>query len=91
MTLYRTKPQTIEAVQWHGDNETDIVSLFPQGTRFMWSKYEFTAYPPGGGRFHANRLDWVVLVGVFYDRWPNSNFLQVFERVEPEPESDGSD
>lgn len=25
MTLYRTKPQTINAVQWRGDNEVDVV------------------------------------------------------------------
>lgn len=25
MTRYRTKPQTVEAVQWRGDNEVDMV------------------------------------------------------------------
>lgn len=36
MTTYQTKPQTVEAVQWRGDNADELIALCPEGAKFVW-------------------------------------------------------
>lgn len=58
MTTYQTKPQTVEAVQWRGDNESEITAFFG-GASFLWSGpmvFVTTAL----GRASMTKGDWAV-------------------------------
>lgn len=76
MTLYRTKPQTVEAVQWRGNNEAEVVQTLGS----YWGPYI--------ARFGRPNIWYAVNSDDMLETWEPQIFAEKFE---PEPESDGSD
>lgn len=60
MTTYQTKPQTVEAVQWRGDNESEIIALSPEGTKFVWLADRMVLRPPHGEGLNLYLGWWVI-------------------------------
>ncbi len=79
MTRYRTKPQTVEAVQWRGDNEVEVVQTLGS----YWGPYV--------ARFGRRDVWYAVDANDRVASWEPDIFDWQFELVEPREENEGSD
>ena len=79
MTRYRTKPQTVEAVQWRGDNEVEVVQTLGS----YWGPYV--------ARFGRSDIWYAVDADDRLASWEPGIFDAKFELVEPREENEGSD
>lgn len=78
--FYKTKPCTIEAVQWNGDNLIEVVD-FGQGA-ILWDDKDGVHIETLEGRMKANVNDFIIkgLKGEFYPCKPDV-FNQKYDRV----------
>ena len=76
MTLYRTKPQTVEAVQWRGDNEAEVVQTLGS----YWGPYI--------ARFGRPNIWYAVNSDDMLETWEPHIFAGKFEPVNEEAEGE---
>lgn len=79
MTRYRTKPQTVEAVQWRGDNEVEVVQTLGS----YWGPYV--------ARFGRYDIWYAVDADDRLASWEPGIFDAKFEPAELLEEHEGSD
>lgn len=96
MTRYRTKPQTVEAVQWRGDNEAEVIDFFDPATRYVWDGEWVTVYTyrSGGRPVDVHLLGhgyWIVRQDGKESVYDNEQFEKHFDKIEPREENEGSD
>jgi len=91
--LARTKQITVEAVQWRGDNEGEMIAFFPEGTRFVWRGSGVDAHTEGDMIYALPNGGWVVRrtgeeeLGLYTDEY----FHYQFEPIEAPEENEGGD
>ena len=87
--LFRKKPIVIEAVQWMGDNEAEILAFCPTAVRVGESSL---IIPTLEGDHRAEPGDWIIrgIAGEFYP-CQNDIFNATYARVYDEGELDVRD
>ena len=92
MTRYRTKPQTVEAVQWRGDNAAEVTAFFPDAVRYIWAADHVIVKTDTGG-FVLFLNDWAVRrKSGATTLYTEDDFAAAdLEKIEPREENVGSD
>lgn len=92
MTLYRSKPQEVEAIQWTGDNAVDVLSAVPDKTVYRRDRNELRLQAGVDGA-----QEWVPVPighwlvhppGDLSDVWPveDEYFRNKYEEVAQDPD-----
>ncbi|MFA5898842.1 MAG: hypothetical protein WC829_06980 [Hyphomicrobium sp.] len=89
----RTKPIIVEAVQWRGDNEGELIRFFPEGTRFVWRGARVVVFTPTDmwSSVNISRDWWAVKYPDSLISVPPEYFQKRFDIIEPPEENEGSD
>lgn len=83
MTRYRSRPASVEALQWRGNNEAEVMRFFQDGTRYVWGE-SVVALQPDGVNVRVDYLEWLVR---YTDGWLALFHDDVFKtHFEPEGE-----
>jgi len=90
VTRYRTKPQTVEAVQWRGDNEAEIIAFFPKDAQFFWGVDHVIIRTPENINMTLFERSWVARDSTGYTLFDDEVFELHYEKIEPREENEGS-
>lgn len=82
MAKYRKKPVEIEAIQWTGNNETEIAEFTRNGNRYIEFEDDICRIETLEGIMTASKGDFIIkgVKGEFYPCKPDI-FEQTYEKV----------
>lgn len=76
----RTKPHQVDAVQWRGNNEQELITFFGPNATFVWEKNEVFVHSREWGYLPMKTGWWAVLTPLLgVSTMSDAAFLSAYE------------